>query len=83
MFFYLKEVNMLDSIPGLANVPETKSSISSIDGPNGILAYRGYSIQNLCERSSFEKTELLLKNGELPNKKELREFKDLLQKNTK
>ena len=71
---------MIDYIPGLANVPATESSISSIDGPNGILAYRGYSIQDLCERSSFEETALLLQNGELPNDKELEEFKELLHK---
>ena len=62
---------MIDYIPGLANVPATESSISSIDGPNGILAYRGYSIQDLCQHSSFEETALLLQNGELPNAKEL------------
>lgn len=71
---------MIDYIPGLENVPATESAISSIDGPNGILAYRGYSIQDLCERSSFEETALLLQNGELPNAKQLDEFKDLLQK---
>jgi len=71
---------MIDYIPGLANVPATESSISSIDGPNGVLAYRGYSIQDLCKYSSFEETALLLQNGELPNTKELEEFKDLLHK---
>jgi citrate synthase len=35
---------MIEYIPGLAGVPATESSISSIDGKNGILAYRGYSI---------------------------------------
>jgi len=71
---------MIEYIPGLANVPATESSISSIDGPNGILAYRGYSIQDLCKYSSFEETALLLQNGELPNAKELEDFKDLLHK---
>ena len=45
---------MTEYIPGLAGVPATKSSISSIDGEKGILAYRGYSIQDLVEHSSFE-----------------------------
>jgi len=45
---------MTEYIPGLAGVPATKSAISSIDGEKGILAYRGYSIQDLVEHSSFE-----------------------------
>ena len=55
---------MTEYIPGLAGVPATKSSISSIDGEKGILAYRGYSIQDLVEHSSFEETALLLMNGD-------------------
>ena len=40
---------MKEYIPGLAGVPATKSAISSIDGEKGILAYRGYSIQDLVK----------------------------------
>ena len=71
---------MTEYIPGLAGVPATKSAISSIDGEKGILAYRGYSIQDLVEHSSFEETALLLMNGELPSSKELSNFKNILQK---
>ena len=71
---------MTEYIPGLAGVPATKSAISSIDGEKGILAYRGYSIQDLVEHSSFEETALLLMNGELPSPKELSNFKNTLQK---
>ncbi len=71
---------MKDYVPGLAGVPATKSEISSIDGEKGILAYRGYSIQDLVSHSSFEETALLLMHGELPSPKELEDFKDLLQR---
>ena len=71
---------MKEYIPGLAGVPATKSAISSIDGEKGILAYRGYAIDDLVAHSSFEETALLLMQGELPTPKELDEFKDLLQK---
>ena len=71
---------MKEYIPGLAGVPATKSAISSIDGEKGILAYRGYSIDDLVAHSSFEETALLLMQGELPTPKELEDFKDLLQK---
>ena len=71
---------MNEYIPGLAGVPATKSEISSIDGERGILAYRGYSIQDLVTHSSFEETALLLMHGELPSPQELEDFKHILQK---
>jgi citrate synthase len=61
-------------LPGLAGVPATKSNISSIDGEKGILAYRGYSIHELAEKSTFEETALLLLNGNLPTSDELDHF---------
>ena len=71
---------MNEYVPGLAGVPATKSEISSIDGERGILAYRGYSIQDLVTHSSFEETALLLMHGELPSPQELEDFKHILQK---
>jgi citrate synthase len=61
-------------LPGLAGVPATKSNISSIDGDQGILAYRGYEIKELAEKSTFEETALLLLDGQLPSQDELDEF---------
>ena len=61
-------------LPGLAGVPATKSNISSIDGEKGILAYRGYDIKELAEKSTFEETALLLLDGCLPSQSELDDF---------
>jgi citrate synthase len=61
-------------IPGLAGVPATESAISCIDGEKGILSYRGYDIQELAQKSSFEETTLLLLFGKLPTEEELRAF---------
>jgi citrate synthase len=61
-------------LPGLAGVPATKSNISSIDGDKGILAYRGYDIKELAEKSTFEETALLLLDGCLPSQTELDDF---------
>lgn len=69
---------MIEYIPGLAGVPATESSISSIDGKNGVLAYRGYSIEDLVKHSSFEEVSLLLRDGELPSKTELNSFQHVL-----
>ncbi len=69
---------MSEYLPGLAGVPATKSNISDIDGEKGILAYRGYPIEELAKNSSFEETTLLLLDGRLPTHSELEEFKQQL-----
>lgn len=65
---------MSEYLPGLAGVPATKSNISSIDGEKGILAYRGYDIKELADKSTFEETALLLLDGCLPTAFELDDF---------
>ena len=65
---------MNEYVPGLEGVPATKSNISSIDGDKGILSYRGYPIEVLAERSTFEETALLLLNGSLPTRANLKAF---------
>jgi citrate synthase len=64
---------------GLAGVPATQSSISSIDGEQGVLAYRGYPIDVLAAHSHYEETALLLLDGELPTARALREFDSALR----
>jgi len=66
-------------IPGLQNVPATRSAISFLDGQKGILTYRGYPIVELARHSSFEETCYLLLNGELPQTSELNAFYDELR----
>lgn len=68
-------------LPGLAGVPATKSNISYLDGEAGLLAYRGYRIEELAVKSSFEETTLLLLKGELPTSDELAEFEHLMRGN--
>jgi len=65
---------MTDYHPGLEGVIATQSSISDINGEKGILSYRGYSIEELAEKSTFEETAFLLLTGELPNSEELSKF---------
>jgi len=72
---------MSDYLPGLAGVPATKSNISDIDGEKGILAYRGYPIEELAKHSSFEETTLLLLDGRLPTEMELDAFRQQLVEN--
>jgi len=72
---------MSEYLPGLAGVPATKSNISDIDGEKGILAYRGYPIEQLAAQSSFEETSLLLLDGRLPTSAELADFERQLKEN--
>jgi citrate synthase len=65
-------------IPGLAGVPVTRSEISDIDGHRGILKLRGYAIEDLAEKSSYEETAYLVLKGELPNQQQLDQFKQEL-----
>ncbi len=68
--------------PGFKNTGSTKSAITYLDGENGILRYRGYSIEELAEKSSFLEVSYLLINGELPNKSEHDNFINRIKSHT-
>jgi citrate synthase len=57
--------------PGLSTTAMTRSSVSFIDGDEGILRYRGYPIEQLAERSSYLEVAYLLLHGELPSRDQL------------
>ena len=61
--------------PGLEGIPAAQSSISYVDGKQGILEYRGIRIEELATKSTFLETAYLLIWGELPTKEELEAFK--------
>ena len=52
--------------PGLEGVPVAKSSISYIDGDEGLLTFRGYPVQELAKHGSYEEICFLLLKGDLP-----------------
>src|SRR4029077_20546149 len=52
--------------PAYTNTASCRSAITFIDGEAGILQHRGYSIEQLCERSSYLEVAYLLINGVLP-----------------
>ena len=62
---------MLSYDPAFTNTASCRSSITFIDGEAGILEHRGYSIEQLCERSTFLEVAYLLIFGELPTKPQL------------
>ena len=67
---------------GFKNTGSTQSSITFLDGENGILRYRGYAIDELAERASFLEVAFLLIYGELPNEKQLDYFEGSITQHT-
>src|SRR5918997_1827517 len=57
--------------PAFTNTASTKSEITFIDGEAGVLEHRGYSIEQLCEHSTYLEVAYLLTYGELPTKEQL------------
>src|SRR5215204_5392053 len=57
--------------PAYTNTASCRSAITYIDGEAGILQHRGYSIEQLCEHSSYLEVAYLLTFGELPTKAQL------------
>jgi citrate synthase len=66
---------------GYGNTGSCSSSVTFIDGEQGILRYRGIPIEELAEKSTFIETAYLLIYGHLPSRAELKKFSDLLTQN--
>lgn len=62
--------------PSYVNTGACLSSITYIDGDQGILRYRGIDIAELCERSTFMEVSYLLIYGRLPTQHEFNQFKE-------
>jgi citrate synthase len=60
--------------PGYVSTASCKSKITFIDGDKGILRYRGYSIDELAEKSDFMEICYLLLHGELPSPADKEQF---------
>lgn len=60
--------------PGLEGIPAAQSSISFVNGQQGLLEYRGIRIEELAQKSTFLETSYLLIWGELPTKEQLKAF---------
>lgn len=68
--------------PGYKNSGSCKSEITFLDGEKGILRYRGYSIEELADKSNFLEVSYLLIFGELPTAAELEKFETNIRKYT-
>jgi 2-methylcitrate synthase len=65
---------------GLLGIVVDETEVSKVMPEINSLTYRGYAAQDLCARCEFEEVAYLILNKELPNKKQLKEFKTELSK---
>ena len=70
------ETGLITYDPGYKNTGHCISDITYLDGENGILRYRGYSVDELCEKKSFLDVVYLLIFGDLPSDSQLSKFQD-------
>ena len=59
---------------GLLGIVVDETTISHVVPELSALTYRGYTVQELCDKCDFEEVAYLVLNGELPNKNQLRKF---------
>src|SRR5687768_14311449 len=78
----LEKAKVITLDPGFKNTGSTKSAITFLDGDKGILRYRGYSIEDLAEKSSFIEVAYLLIYGNLPTRPQLDEFQHEIKTHT-
>jgi len=77
-----KDAGLITLDRGFKNTGSTESSITFLDGESGILRYRGYSIEDLAENSTFLEVAFLLIYGDLPNIEELTSFTKEISEHT-
>ena len=63
------------AIRGLENIAAGETSISFVDGANGLLMYRGHEIRDLAQNASFAEAVHLLWYGKLPGCSQLESFR--------
>ena len=77
------DFGMMTYDPALMNTASVKSKITYIDGDKGILRYRGYPIEQLAEKcTSFLEVACLILYGDLPNGKQLEEWRQNVKHHT-
>jgi citrate synthase len=68
--------------PGFLSTASCSSSITYIDGDEGVLLYRGYPIEQLAQHCDFLEVCYLLWYGELPNRRQKEEFDSIVTHHT-
>ena len=67
---------------GLLGIVVDETTVSQVMPDINSLTYRGYAVQDLCEKCNFEEVAYLILNKELPNKIQLKKFKKQIEANS-
>jgi len=67
---------------GFVNTGSVTSSITFLDGENGVLRYRGYPVDVLAANCDFVEVSYLLIYGELPNARQIEAFRSAIRRHT-
>ena len=76
------ELGLVTLDRGFGNTAESPSTVSYIDGEEGVLLYRGYPIEQLAEHSTFLEVSYLLNYGELPTADQLSDYENSIRRHT-
>lgn len=76
------ETGLFTYDPGFMSTASCDSSITYIDGEEGVLLHRGYAIADLAEQADFMEVCFLLLYGELPNLAQKQEFVEKIKSHT-
>ncbi len=77
-----KDMGFFTFDPGFMSTASCESAITYMCGETGVLAYRGYPIEQLAKNSNYLETCYLLFYGELPYNKAFNEFTDMICQHT-
>ncbi len=77
-----KDTGLITMDEGYVNTGSTTSSITFLDGEEGVLRYRGYPIEQIAEHCDFVETSYLLIYGKLPTESELTTFRESIRRHT-
>jgi len=75
---FYNELGYFTYDPGFLSTASCRSTITYIDGEQGILQYRGYPIEQLAQKSHFLEVTYLMLYGELPGSEQLDDFSNII-----
>lgn len=77
-----RDTGLITLDEGYVNTGSTTSAITFLDGEEGVLRYRGYTVEDLAANCDFVECSYLLIYGELPNQTQLQEFRQSIRRHT-
>jgi len=79
---FFRETGYFTYDPGFLSTASCHSRLTYLDGEQGLLFYRGYPIEQLAEHSSFIEVAYLMLYGQLPDRRQLDEFNNIIMHHT-